>query len=173
MTQIASMQSKINADEAQFVSLGIEREVFAVPVEAVLEILDMREIFHIPEAPSYMLGLIDLRGRSVPVLNLRTKLGLPSIPPTETTRILVIEVQVGGQPLVLGLVADRVIEVLAVAASDIEPPPEIGVRWQSDYIAGVGHRDASFVIIFDLPNLFSTEDVRLLGPARSRAEAAA
>jgi purine-binding chemotaxis protein CheW len=74
------------------VTLGIEREVFGVPVDSVLEILDMQPVFRVPEAPAYMLGLIDLRGRSVPVLDLRTKLGLPSVAPTETTRILVLEV---------------------------------------------------------------------------------
>lgn len=147
--------------EQQFVTLGIEREVFGVPVEAVLEILDMQPVFRVPEAPVYVLGLIDLRGRSVPVLDLRTKLGLPQIPSTETTRILVLEVTVGGRPLVLGLVADRVFEVLALADQEIEPAPDIGVRWRSDYISGVGHRDASFVIIFDLPKLFSTEDLLL------------
>jgi purine-binding chemotaxis protein CheW len=162
---MASSSAKTATSESQFVTLGIEREVFGVPVEAVLEILDMQSLFHVPEAPAYMLGLIDLRGRSVPVLDLRTKLGLPSIPPTETTRILVLEVQVAGRPLVLGLVADRVFEVLALGAHEIEPAPDIGVRWRSDYIRGVGHRDAKFVIIFDLPRLFSTEDALLAGPA--------
>ena len=100
-------------------TLGIEREVFGVPVEAVLEILDVQPVFRVPEAPAYMLGLIDLRGRSVPVLDLRTKLGLPSIPPTEMTRILVLEVEVSGRPLVLGLVADRVFEVMALAVSSM------------------------------------------------------
>jgi len=145
--------------EGQFVTLGIEREVFGVPVEAVLEILDMQPLFRVPEAPPYMLGLIDLRGRSVPVLDLRTKLGLPAIAPTETTRILVLEVEVSGRQLVLGLVADRVFEVMALAANEIEPAPDIGVRWRSDYIRGVGHRDARFVIIFDLPRLFQTDGV--------------
>ena len=145
--------------EGQFVTLGIEREVFGVPVEAVLEILDMQPLFRVPEAPPYMLGLIDLRGRSVPVLDLRTKLGLPAIAPTETTRILVLEVEVSGRALVLGLVADRVFEVMALAAHEIEPAPDIGVRWRSDYIRGVGHRDARFVIIFDLPRLFQTDGV--------------
>jgi purine-binding chemotaxis protein CheW len=149
--------------EAQFVTLGIDHEVFAIPVEAVLEILDFRPVFRIPEAPPYMLGLIDLRGRSVPVLDLRGKLGLPSIAPTETTRILVIEVNMSGKPMVLGLVADRVIEVVAFASKDIEPAPEIGVRWRSDYISGVGHREGRFVVIFDLPRLFSTEDVAAVG----------
>jgi purine-binding chemotaxis protein CheW len=147
--------------ERQFVTLGIEREVFGVPVETVLEILDMQPVFRVPEAPAYMLGLIDLRGRSVPVLDLRTKLGLPSIAATETTRILVLEVPMSGRSLVLGLVADRVFEVLALSAHEIEPAPEIGVRWRSDYISGVGHRDARFVIIFDLPRLFATDEVAL------------
>lgn len=163
MTQPIAVQSEKGDAEGQFVTLGIEHEVFAVPVEAVREILDMRPVFHIPEAPHYMLGLIDLRGRSIPVLDLRAKLGLPTVPATETTRILVVEVDAGGHPLVLGLVADRVFEVLALSGRDIEPAPEIGVCWQSDYIAGVGHRDTSFVIIFDLRRLFSDEDVRALG----------
>ncbi len=146
------------AGEGQYVTLGIEHEVFAVPVESVLEILDMRRVARIPEAPPYMLGLLDLRGRSVPVLDLRAKLGLPARTATDTTRILVIEVIMNGRPLVLGLVADRVIEVLAMSGSEIEPPPEIGVRWRSEYISGVGHRGENFIIIFDLPRLFSTDD---------------
>jgi purine-binding chemotaxis protein CheW len=165
-------QTVSTSTEAQFVALGIEYEVFAVPVEAVLEILDMRQVFRIPEAPNYMLGLIDLRGRSVPVLDLRAKLGLPSIPATETTRILVVEVAISGKPLVLGLVADRVIEVLAFSDTDIEPAPEIGVHWRSEYIRGVGHKEGRFVIIFDLPRLFSTEDAIAISNT-SMAESAA
>jgi purine-binding chemotaxis protein CheW len=155
------------AAEKQFVALSIDREVFAVPVEAVHEILDMQPVFRIPEAPNYMLGLIDLRGRSVPVLDLRAKLGLPSIPPTSTTRILVLEVNVSGRPLVLGLVADRVIEVLAFGEGDIEAAPDIGVHWHSDYISGVGKRNSSFVIIFNLTKLFSEDEVMALSGAYS------
>lgn len=151
-------QSASAAHEAQFVTLGIDREVFAVPVEAVLEILDMQPVFRVPEAPSHMLGLIDLRGRSVPVLDLRTKLGLPRIPPTETMRILVLEVVASGRLLVLGLVADRVVEVIALGEEEIEQAPDIGVRWRSDYIRGVGRRNGQFVIIFNLARLFADED---------------
>jgi purine-binding chemotaxis protein CheW len=146
------------ASEGQYVTLAIDREVFAVPVDTVLEILDMRQASRIPESPHYMLGLIDLRGRSIPVLDLRAKLGLPTVEPTEMTRILVLEVTIAGRQLVLGLVADRVIEVMALSASEIEPAPDIGVRWRSDYILGVGHRDGKFVIIFNVSRLFTEED---------------
>ncbi len=162
MNAVAAKAAVKTAAEGQFVTLGIDREVFAVPVETVLEILDMRQASRVPEAPPYMLGLIDLRGRSVPVLDLRVKLGLPAIPATETTRILVLEVTISGRPLVFGLVADRVIEVMALSAGEIEPAPDIGTRWRSDYILGVGHRDGRFVIIFNLSRLFSEEDTAAL-----------
>lgn len=157
----AEAQIKSTA-EGQFVSLGIGKEVFAVPVDTVHEILDMQPVFRVPETPPHVLGLIDLRGRSVPIIDLRVKLGLPAIPPTETTRILVLEVPLPGRQLVLGLVADRVIEVMGLAASEIEPAPDVGVRWRSDYIAGVGRRGAEFVIIFDLQKLFSSRETDAL-----------
>ena len=149
--------------EAQFVTLGIDQEVFAVPVEAVVEILDMRPMFRVPDAPPYLRGLIDVRGRSVPVIDLRVKLGLPAAAATETTRILVLEIMLAGRTLALGLIADRVFEVMALDVRGVEAPPDIGVRWRSDYISGVGRRNGGFVIIFDLPHLFSSTDVMLAG----------
>lgn len=158
--------------ERQFVTLGIGQEVFGVPVSAVLEILDMRPMFRLPEAPPYLAGLIDVRGRGVPAIDLRVKLGLPPVPATENTRILVLEVMVGERPVTLGLIADRVIEVISLVLDDIEPTPEIGLRWRSDYIHGIGRRNDSFVIIFNLPNLFSREEAMLIdqtGDGRSQA----
>jgi purine-binding chemotaxis protein CheW len=159
-----------SAGDGQFVTLGIGQEVFAVPVEVVVEILDMRPAFRIPEAPSYLVGLIDVRGRGVPVVDLRTKLGLPGVPPGESTRILVLEIPMAGRTLALGLIADRVFEVAALEGDGIEAPPDIGVRWRSDYIRGVGRRGDSFVIVFDLARLFSADEAALLdsssaGPA--------
>jgi purine-binding chemotaxis protein CheW len=150
-------------DDAQFVTLGIEQEVFAVPVETVLEILDMRPIFRVPDAPAYVSGLVDVRGRGVPAIDLRARLGLPVIPATENTRILVLEVPMNGRQVILGLIADRVFEVATLNLQQIAPPPDIGVKWRSDYIRGVGHHGDSFVIIFDLARLFSTEEIALLG----------
>jgi purine-binding chemotaxis protein CheW len=150
------------ANDGQYVTLGIERETFAVPVEAVLEILDMQPICRVPDSPLYLLGLIDVRGRSVPTIDLRTKLGLSAMPATEDTRILVLEVAIAGRRLTLGLVADRVFEVTALDGGDIEPPPDIGTRWRSDHIRGIGRRGDDFVILFDLSRLFASEEAALL-----------
>jgi purine-binding chemotaxis protein CheW len=159
------MDQDITNTDTQFVMLGIDREVFAVPVDAVLEILDMRELFRVPDAPAHLAGLIDVRGRSVPVIDLRVKLGLPTAAVTEGTRIMVLEIPLAGRQLVLGLVADRVYEVASLDDGRLEPPPDIGTKWRSDYIRGVGRRGEHFVVIFDLGCLFASDEKAFLGPS--------
>ena len=105
----------------QFVTLGLDNEVFAVPVELVREILDMRQPFRIPEAPRHLAGLIDVRGHAVPVIDLRLKLGLSPREPTADTRIVVLDVPMDGRSLSLGLIADRVFEVTALDPDSIAP----------------------------------------------------
>lgn len=150
------MDQEMSVD-SQFVTLGIDREVFAVPVDTVSEILDMRELFRMPDAPAHLAGLIDVRGRSVPVIDLRVKLGLPAAAATEGTRIMVLEVPIGGRQLVLGLIADRVYEVASLDGGRLEPPPDIGTKWHSEYISGVGRRGEHFVVVFDLGQLFASD----------------
>lgn len=158
------------AAEAQYVTLGLGAEVFAVPVEFVREILDYRQPFAIPEGPAYLLGLTDVRGRGTATIDLRAKLGLPTVPPGPSTRILVLDIPLEGRLLSLGLVADRVIEVVSVAADQIEPAPDIGVAWRSDYIAGVVRRDDGFVVLFELAKLLTTQEAAAL-PAVADAAA--
>ncbi len=149
----------------QFVTMGVDREIFAVEVDAVREILDVRDIVRLPNAPDFLLGLIDVRGQSVPVLDLRLKLGLPAAAATENTRIVVLDVETGGRRLLLGLLADRVFEVTGLDQDAVEAPPEIGTRWRSEYIHGIGRRGADFVIVFDLARLLSGEETALIGKA--------
>jgi purine-binding chemotaxis protein CheW len=154
---------------SQYVTLGVDREVFAVPVERVQEILDMQPVARLPHAPAYLLGMIDVRGRGVPVIDLRTRLGLPRAEATQTTRILVLEVTAGGRDLVLGLVADRVFEVTGLDGDHLDPPTEIGVRWRSECITGVGRRGGDFVVVFDLCRLFGADELPLIAGDAVRA----
>lgn len=146
----------------QYVTLGIDRETFAVEVERVREILDMRPISKVPNAPAFLLGMIDVRGQGVPVIDLRVKLGMPAVPPTEQTRILVLEAKLGGRLRPMGLVADRVFEVAPLSEGDMEPPPDVGVRWRSEYIRCIGNHGGTFVIVFDLDHLLAGEEAALL-----------
>lgn len=151
------------ATESQYVTFSLENECFAVPVEVVREILDHEDPFRIPHGPDYLLGLRDVRGQGVPVIDLRLRLGMSQTQKTPHTRILVIDVTIDGRALSLGLVADRVFEVTSFRSDAIEAAPDIGIRWQSDYIAGVVRRAGDFVVIVNLTKLFSGTDVRSLG----------
>jgi purine-binding chemotaxis protein CheW len=151
-----------------FVTLALGREVFAVTVAYVREILDYRTPFKIPEGPDYLLGLIDVRGQGTPTIDLRVKLGLPPTAPDAATRILVLDIPVEDRVLGLGLVADRVIEVISFDEADIESAPEIGVKWRSDYIAGVVRRESGFVVLFDLPKLLTRAESALVETAQQR-----
>ncbi len=159
----ALAEHRVTSGETSFVSLGIENQIYAVPVSSVVEILDMRPVFRIPETPAYLAGLIDFRGRSVPVVDLRLKLGLSAAAVTPHTRILVLEVPIVGRQIVVGLTADRVFEVMPLDLSELEAPPEIGVAWSSDYIQGIGRRGDRFILLIDLARLFSAGEVAMLG----------
>ncbi len=151
------------ASEAQFVTFSLGEEIFAVPVDVVREILDHEDPFKIPHGPDYLLGLRDVRGQGVPVIDLRLRLGMSRTEKTPHTRILVLDVPVGGRVLALGLVADRVYEVVPFQNGQIENAPDIGIRWRSDYIAGVVRRNGGFVVIIDLARLFSDSGSALSG----------
>lgn len=159
----------MSADEAQYVTLCLGEEVFAVPVSMVSAILDHREPFRIPEGPPYLLGLIDVRGRGTPLIDLRTKLGLPKVPPSPTTRIMVLDVPLSSRVLSLALVADKVQEVATFAVSDIGAAPDVGVSWRSDYIAGVVRRESGFVVLLDMPKLLMADETAFLASAAQAA----
>lgn len=149
------------AEEIQAVTFGLGAETFAVPVALVREILDYREAFHIPNGPDYLLGLTDMRGQGISTIDFRLRLGLPRAEPTPATRILVIDVPLADRTLVLGLVVDRVLEVGTFRSDQIEAAPDIGVKWHSDYIAGVVRRTEGFVVLVDMARIFSTDQALL------------
>ncbi|WP_370678316.1 chemotaxis protein CheW [Pleomorphomonas sp. PLEO] len=153
------------SSETQYVTFALGSEVFAVPVAVVREILDHEEAFRIPNGPDYLVGLRDVRGQGVPVIDLRLKLGLSPTVPTPHTRVLVVDITLGERQLSLGLVADRVFEVVAFQGDQMEAAPDIGVRWNSDYIDGVVRRDQGFVVVIDLGRLLATSDLVALGGA--------
>ncbi|GLK47520.1 chemotaxis protein CheW [Brevundimonas intermedia] len=146
------------AAEGQYVTFGLGDEVFAAPVGLVREILTYHPPSRIPNGPDYLLGLTDVRGRGVPTADLRIRLGMAAVEPTLNTRILVLDIPLEDRTLSLGLVADRVFEVTVFSADQIEPSPDIGVKWRSDYISGVVRRPGDFVVLIDLGRLLSSTD---------------
>lgn len=141
------------ADHNQYVTLGVAEEIFAAPVTKVQEILDMRTISRLPRAPENFLGIIDVRGQGVPVLDLRLTLGMAPAADTETTRIVVLSVNGATGPVTLGLRADRVFEVTVLDSDALDPPPAVNARWQDHCIEGIGRRNGAFVTVLNLDKL--------------------
>lgn len=146
------------AERAQFVTLGVAEELFAAPVEKVQEILDMRPIARLPQAPANLLGMIDVRGQGIPVVDLRLTLGLPPAPDSENTRIIVLSLTGPHGETKLGLRADRVFEVTILDEADLDPPPAVSGTWTGRCIAGIGRRNGRFVTVLDLERLLGAFD---------------
>lgn len=149
-------------DTTQYVTCCVGDETFAITVPQVREVLDVGRFTRVPNMPPSVRGMVDVRGKAVPVIDLRVKFGLPAVEPTDHTRIIVLEVVVDGRPLVIGALTDRVYEVTALDAGAVSPPPEIGKRWGSDIIRGIGRRKEKFVIVLNLNRVFTMDD--LTGP---------
>ncbi len=141
------------AEKPQYVTLGVANELFAAPVERVHEILDMRPIARLPQAPDNLLGMIDVRGEGVPVLDLRLTLGRPAVPDTENTRIIVLAVDSADGLVIMGLKADRVFEVTVLDAVELDPPPRVNGHWRAACIAGIGRRNGAIVPMLAIDRL--------------------
>jgi purine-binding chemotaxis protein CheW len=147
------------AELAQYLTLGLADETFGISIRNVREILDMRPISRLPHAPHFLLGMIDVRGSGYPIVDLRLKLDLPSVPATQATRIIILDIPLEDRVIGVGFVADCVFEVTDIDEATIEPVPSVGGRWKSDYLAGIGRKGDKFVIIFDLARLMATTDL--------------
>ncbi len=148
------------AHDQQYVTFGIDKETFGIPVDLVKEILDPGPISLLPRAPDYLLGLMDVRGASMPIIDLRIKFGLTPIEMTPRTRIIILE-NWGAERSAVGFVTDCVFEVTDLGGLDLQPPPSIGKRWRSDCVTGIGRRGETFVIVLDLDRLIESETVLL------------
>jgi purine-binding chemotaxis protein CheW len=135
-------------------TLACDKELFALPVERVQEIQDLRPITRLPNAPVQLLGMIDVRGSGVAVADLRALLGMAPTEDTEMSRIVVLWVQVEGRRTVVAFRADRVIEVTSLDG-DIEPLPKAGLfNWRDRMISGIGRRNGDLVTVLDMDRMF-------------------
>lgn len=140
-------------------SFRLGEEVFAIDVSKVINILEMSHITRIPRAPEYMKGVINLRGTVLPVIDLRTKFGLPEKEATVDTSIIVLSIDITGESVLIGTLVDAVREVLELKTNEIAPSPTIGAKYNSGFIEGMWRTDEKFIMILDIDKVFSTDEV--------------
>jgi purine-binding chemotaxis protein CheW len=155
------MAEDVRKDEEllQLVTFSIGDEEFGVEILKVQVIIRMLEITRVPKAPDFVEGVINLRGKVIPVIDLRLRFGLQAKGHDKKTRIIVIEIN----KMIVGFVVDSVSEVLRIPASTIEPPPPVISGLDSEYISGVGKLDDRLLIMLDLNRLLSKEEKSALG----------
>jgi len=161
------------SEATQYLTLGLTDEVLALPVQQVREILEALPVARLPHAPKHLLGMLDLRGQSVPVIDLRLWLGMEATNDADSTRIIVVDTRTDAGGALFGLKADRVFEVTALDSPDLEAAPEIGGKWRREALAGIGRRNGTFVVVLDLVRLLDAERAAMLAAETSPAVAAA
>ncbi|HEA15446.1 MULTISPECIES: chemotaxis protein CheW [Pseudoalteromonas] len=143
-----------NDEVLQWVTFKLESETYGVNVMQVQEILRYTEIAPVPGAPSYVLGIINLRGNVVTVIDTRARFGLMSAEATDNSRVLIIE----AEEQVIGILADSVAEVVYLRSSEIDSAPNIGTEESAKFIQGVSNRDGELLILVDLNKLLNDEE---------------
>ena len=156
-------------ETAQYITFNLGQESFAINVAQVREVLEISQITKVPTAPHYMRGVVNVRGKAIPVVDLRLKFGLPAAPDTVHTRILVIELELDGETTVVGGVADSVHEVIELEPGQINPPPRIAMRWRTELINGMGRRGDEFIILLDIQAMFTLADLAVVDTATAAA----
>ncbi len=143
----------------QYLTFKLADEVFAIDVAKVREVLDFTTITKIPRTPDFMSGVINLRGNVVPVVDLRLCFEMSKTEKTVNTCIVVVEMLLENESTVIGALADSVEEVIDLEPDQIQPAPKIGTQIRTDFIKGMGKREAQFIMILDIDRVFSAEEL--------------
>jgi purine-binding chemotaxis protein CheW len=161
----------------QYLTFTLAEETFAIEIVKVREVIDYVHLTRVPRMPVFLRGVINLRGSVVPVIDLRLILSMPAVEKTVDTCIIIAEVNMDGEPLHLGMLADSVQEVIDIDPSQIDPPPRLGSMLNTEFIRGMGKRGEGFFIILNIDQVLSSDEMAgieaVKTAATSRAPAAA
>jgi len=146
---------KINS----YLTFKLGEEEFAAHVGKVLNILEMTKITEVPKSPDYMKGVINLRGSVLPVIDTRIKFGMTPTEYTPNTCIVVMDIDMDGDSIHVGALVDSVQAALEIEDTQILPPPSIGHKYRSEFIEGVANINDSFIMILNMDEVFSSEEV--------------
>ena len=160
-----SAERTTHEEDQKYLTFKLADEEYGVEILKVREIIGVMNITAVPQMPAYMKGVINLRGKVIPVVDLRLKFGLEEIEHTEETCIIVVDV---GREI--GILVDTVSEVLDVAAENVEPPPEMGRSVDSSFILGMGKVGDAVKILLDIDRVLTTDELVDISSAANTAE---
>jgi len=142
-----------------YLTFMLGNEKFAVPASTAISILEMCPITELPKMPNYLKGIINLRGKILPIIDLKLKMGMPETARTKNTCIVVVDIFVNGESVLFGAIVDAVMAVVEFSNSDIANLPSLGSKYRSEFISGVINIDESFIIILDLDSIVTLDEI--------------
>jgi purine-binding chemotaxis protein CheW len=167
------MSEQISATSTQHLSFIIAGEEYALGILRVRELIEYDTVTRVPGAPAWVRGVFNLRGGVVPVVDLSVKLGLPPATLTRWSCIVVVEVTLGTERVVLGLLADTIGQVLELGPGDVLPAPSFGTAVPVDYLLGMGRvgTERKFVLLLDIDKVLGGQEVLKASTVRTPVEA--
>lgn len=155
-------------DTNQYLSFILDKDIFAIEISRVREVLEYSRVTKVPKSPDFLCGVINLRGRVVPVVDMRLKFGMTKTEQTVDTCIIIVEIHIDEELTVLGAMVDSVREVIELESQEIEPPPRIGTHLDTSFIKGMGKKNDEFIIILDINKVFSLSELTIVNNSQSR-----
>jgi len=169
MTEIAeTMDQAVKAmsdKEEKYLTFVLAGEEYGIGILKIKEIIGMMPITTVPQTPEFVKGVINLRGKVIPVMDLRLRFGMEAIDYTERTCIIVVEIEGTAGTVQIGIVVDSVSEVLNIKGQDIEETPTFGTKLNTDYILGMAKMEGGVKILLDIDRVLSQEEVASLDKA--------
>lgn len=157
-----SPNAEQSGDSHQYLTFNLSNETFALGILAIKEIIEYSEPTTVPMMPDYLRGVINLRGRVVPVIDLAKRFGKVAMAVTKRTCIVIVEIEFESERHDVGVVVDSVNAVLEIPSEDIEPPPSFGMRVRSEFIAGMGKINGKFVMLIAPQKLLASSEIEAL-----------
>lgn len=151
--------------EGKYLTFTLAAEEYGIGILKIKEIIGMLPITSVPQTPEFVKGVINLRGKVIPVMDLRLRFGMTSIDYTERTCIIVVEIAGTSGTILVGIVVDAVSEVLNIKGGDIEKTPTFGAKLNTDYILGMAKMEGGVKILLDIDEVLSSDELSLLSEA--------
>ena len=155
--------STVTAREGKYLTFTLDKEEYGIGILKIKEIIGMMAITPVPQTPEFLKGVINLRGKVIPVVDLRLRFGMDSIEYNERTCIIVVEIADQADTVQIGIVVDSVSEVLNIKGEDIEDTPTFATKLNTDYILGMAKMDRGVKILLDIDQVLTGQELSLLG----------
>lgn len=161
-TAYQQQEARSEVLSGKYLTFCLANEIYGLPILKVQEIISLMKITRVPRAPQFVKGVINLRGRVIPVISMRLKFGLRETEDTERTCIIVLQIEREEGKITLGIIVDEVSEVLDLSAEQISDTPAMGASVDTEFITGMGKVEKHVIMLLDLDKAFSDEELKAM-----------